>query len=109
MFKDLHKIIKETPVLLVPTLEGYDRGKFRTAQGVAIQQMPNDKSMKCTIINYNCDDMAHTLMHESFHHYYPTGLTNEKSLGYWPRSLVMRVMKKNMVILIDDNIFRRLC
>ena len=71
MIEDLEKILNEVPILMSNYLKGYDKGELRTAEGMVIQKLRDDGSiMKYTVINYNCDNMAKTLLHESIHHYY---------------------------------------
>lgn len=71
MHKDLTKILKEIPILMVPVIAVQRNSGTWTAEGMAIQKMRDDGSvMKYTVINYNCDDVARGLLHESIHHYY---------------------------------------
>ena len=69
MIKDLNTILNEIPILMSPYLKGVDRGMLRTAEGVAVQRQKNGKTLKYTVLNYNCDDLAKGLLHESIHHY----------------------------------------
>ena len=71
MHNDLKTILKEIPILLVPEISMIRGNKILTAEGMAIQKTRKDGSvMKYTVINYNCDDAARGLLHESIHHYY---------------------------------------
>ena len=71
MHNDLKTILKEIPILLVPEISMIRGNKILTAEGMAIQKTKKDGSvMKYTALNYNCDDIAKGLLHESIHHYY---------------------------------------
>jgi len=70
MLKDLEKILKEIPILMAPVIAVQRNEGTWTAEGMAIQRTRDDGSvMKYTVINYNCDDAARGLLHESIHHY----------------------------------------
>lgn len=72
MFKDLEKISKEIQILLVPQIEIRNGKDIWIAEGMAVQKTKKDKIINYTILNYNCDDIAKGLLHETMHHYYPT-------------------------------------
>lgn len=79
--KDLKKILKEVPILLV---DGIFLEKNRTwrkeyyqAAGMAVCRERDDGTlMRYTVLDYSCDDMANGLLHESIHHHYKG--TNEQ-------------------------------
>lgn len=67
---DLTKILKEIPIILK------DRIVWRTSkdsyfEAEAIALKNNKLNLRYTIMNYNCDNLAQTLLHESLHHHYP--------------------------------------
>lgn len=71
MYKDLETILKEIPILLAPTISITRGNNNLIAEGMAIQKSRKDGSiMKYTVLNYQCDDIARGLLHESIHHYY---------------------------------------
>ena len=73
MFKDLKTILEEIPILLVPQIEIRNGKDLWIAEGMAVKKTQKDQTiLNYTILNYNCDDMAKGLLHESLHHYYPT-------------------------------------
>lgn len=103
MFKDLARILKDIPILFEPNLKGLDKGVMRTAEGVAVQRIDEDGFvMKYTVINYRCDDMVRTLLHESIHHYY--GGTNEWYVEqlekkYWDEPKYRKLCQEKIVEL----------
>ena len=78
MFKDLEKILKEVPILLVPTISITRGNEILTAEGMAVRREREDGSvLRYTVLNYNCDDIVKGLLHETLHHYYPTAIEKD--------------------------------
>ena len=69
MFKDLEKILKEVPILLWDRIVWRKGNDYYEAEAIAVSRKKNNK--RYTIMNYNCDNMAQVLLHETLHHYYP--------------------------------------
>ena len=71
LIEQLETILKEIPILMTPVIAVERNNEIWTAAGMAIQRTRDDKTiLKYTVINYDCDDIAKTLLHESIHHYY---------------------------------------
>ena len=105
MFKHLEKIIKEIPILLVTSIEISRGDKVCTAEGMAVQRTREDGSiLKYTALNYNCDDIAKGLLHESIHHYY--GGTDEWYVEqleniYWEKLEYRKLCQDKIVELCE--------
>lgn len=104
MFKDLVKILKDVPILLTPEISMTRGGKSYTAEGMAVQKAREDGSvMKYTALNYNCDDIARGLLHESIHHWY--GGTDEWYVEqvekiYWEKPEYKALCQRKIVRLL---------
>ena len=62
IFKDLENLLEEIPILLVPKIEVPLDFTYIFIEGMAISKTkPNQEVLKCTILNYHCDNIANGL------------------------------------------------
>ena len=66
---NLTKILKEIPIILKDRIMWRAKDGYYEAEAIAVSRKKDNK--RYTIMNYNCDHLAETLLHESLHHHYP--------------------------------------
>lgn len=82
--KDLEKILKEIPIILKERIIWKARDGYYEAEAIALKN--NKLNLRYTLMNYNCDHLAETLLHESLHHHYPgfeDDLIEDLTKIYW--------------------------
>ena len=67
--KDLQKILEEIPIILKNRIVWKAKDGYYEAEAIALKN--NKTKLRYTIMNYNCDHLAETLLHESLHHHSP--------------------------------------
>ena len=102
---DLEKILKEIPILLVNGIIFQRDEVTYQCLGLAVKHMKdNGKIIQYTVLDYNCDDLANGLLHESLHHYHQ-GTTEqliEDLTDYlWDEKEYKKLCQKKIVELCD--------
>lgn len=64
--RDLKNILKNVPIILQDKIVWKDEDGFYEAESLSLRHKKGYDRL--TILNYNCDDLAKTLLYESLHH-----------------------------------------
>lgn len=103
MLKGLKEILDEVPILLTDNILWHDKDYFYRAEAVAVRN--KRKNIRYTAMNYNCDHLAETLLHETLHHYYPTAEEKDVEIFthcLWKKPEYKKEFQNKIVEVLSD-------
>lgn len=73
--RDLKNVLKSVPIILKNRIMWKCEDGYYEAEAIALRN--NKTKSRYTIMNYNCDNLTQTLLHESLHHCRPKATEKE--------------------------------
>ena len=101
--RDLKNVLKNVPIVLKNRIMWKSEDGYYEAEAIAIRQKKG--SMRYTIMNYNCDNLAQVLLHETLHHCRPTAEESEIENFtdfLWRRPKHRKIFQDKIVKVLGD-------